>query len=135
MKFFVPVFEPLPPQYFIRVISDRWIGKSPCFFLDKKATDIAINMNSILEAHIVSMAEHLRLQLERITMGEKFRSDFQVENQIIFCEQYMVVQFIMCDVMSYVSPSIKQVDLHSKSACLGQIHDYEKLFNSKGWCI
>lgn len=26
VKFFVPVFEPLPPQYFIKVISDRWIG-------------------------------------------------------------------------------------------------------------
>lgn len=26
VKFFVPVFDPLPPQYFIRVISDRWIG-------------------------------------------------------------------------------------------------------------
>ncbi|KAJ8316877.1 hypothetical protein KUTeg_004781 [Tegillarca granosa] len=26
VKFFVPVFEPLPPQYFIRVISDTWIG-------------------------------------------------------------------------------------------------------------
>jgi len=26
VKFFVPVFEPLPPQYFIRVLSDRWIG-------------------------------------------------------------------------------------------------------------
>jgi pre-mRNA-splicing helicase BRR2 len=22
----VPVFEPLPPQYFLRVVSDRWIG-------------------------------------------------------------------------------------------------------------
>jgi pre-mRNA-splicing helicase BRR2 len=22
----VPIFEPLPPQYFIRVVSDRWIG-------------------------------------------------------------------------------------------------------------
>ena len=27
VKFFVPVFEPLPPQYFIRVISDTWIGE------------------------------------------------------------------------------------------------------------
>ena len=27
VKFFVPVFEPLPPQYFIRIVSDRWIGK------------------------------------------------------------------------------------------------------------
>lgn len=27
VKFFVPVFEPLPPQYFIRVVSDRWIGR------------------------------------------------------------------------------------------------------------
>ena len=26
IKFFVPVFEPLPPLYFIRVVSDRWIA-------------------------------------------------------------------------------------------------------------
>nr|XP_009857905.1 U5 small nuclear ribonucleoprotein 200 kDa helicase [Ciona intestinalis] len=26
VNFFVPVFEPLPPQHFIRIISDRWIG-------------------------------------------------------------------------------------------------------------
>jgi len=26
VKFFVPVFEPLPPQYFIKVVSDRWIA-------------------------------------------------------------------------------------------------------------
>lgn len=26
IKFFVPVFEPLPPQYFIRIVSDRWIN-------------------------------------------------------------------------------------------------------------
>lgn len=23
---YVPVFEPLPPLYFIRVVSDRWLG-------------------------------------------------------------------------------------------------------------
>ncbi|XP_031639377.1 putative U5 small nuclear ribonucleoprotein 200 kDa helicase, partial [Contarinia nasturtii] len=26
VKFFVPVFEPLPPQYFLRIVSDRWIS-------------------------------------------------------------------------------------------------------------
>ena len=26
IKFFVPVFEPLPPQYFIRVVSDCWLA-------------------------------------------------------------------------------------------------------------
>ncbi|CAK8692210.1 U5 small nuclear ribonucleoprotein 200 kDa helicase-like [Clavelina lepadiformis] len=26
VNFFVPVFEPLPPQYFIRIISDHWIA-------------------------------------------------------------------------------------------------------------
>uniref|UniRef100_A0A8C3UDX9 Activating signal cointegrator 1 complex subunit 3 n=1 Tax=Catharus ustulatus TaxID=91951 RepID=A0A8C3UDX9_CATUS len=26
VTFFVPVFEPLPPQYFIRVVSDRWLS-------------------------------------------------------------------------------------------------------------
>ena len=27
LNFFVPIFEPLPPQYFIRVVSDKWLGK------------------------------------------------------------------------------------------------------------
>ncbi|KAJ0170074.1 hypothetical protein K1T71_014680 [Dendrolimus kikuchii] len=26
VKLFVPIFEPLPPQYFLRVVSDRWIA-------------------------------------------------------------------------------------------------------------
>ena len=26
VKFFVPIFDPLPPQYFIRVVSDRWLA-------------------------------------------------------------------------------------------------------------
>ncbi|XP_055327556.1 U5 small nuclear ribonucleoprotein 200 kDa helicase-like [Paramacrobiotus metropolitanus] len=26
IKFFVPMFEPVPPQYFIRVVSDKWIA-------------------------------------------------------------------------------------------------------------
>lgn len=30
ITFFVPVFEPLPPQYFIRVVSDRWLCECPC---------------------------------------------------------------------------------------------------------
>lgn len=30
ITFFVPVFEPLPPQYFIRVVSDRWLCECVC---------------------------------------------------------------------------------------------------------
>lgn len=26
VSFFIPIYDPLPPQYFIRVISDRWLG-------------------------------------------------------------------------------------------------------------
>ena len=26
VNFFVPIFEPLPPQYFIRLVSDKWIA-------------------------------------------------------------------------------------------------------------
>jgi len=36
IKFFVPVFEPLPPQYFIRIVSDKWLGRlmfSQCLLL------------------------------------------------------------------------------------------------------
>lgn len=40
VKFFVPVFEPLPPQYFIRVVSDRWLGK---FFLHSRLKTILEN--------------------------------------------------------------------------------------------
>lgn len=29
VTFFVPVFEPLPPQYFIRISSDRWLCECP----------------------------------------------------------------------------------------------------------
>lgn len=31
LKFFVPVFEPLPPQYFIRIVSDKWLGENLWF--------------------------------------------------------------------------------------------------------
>lgn len=31
VKFFIPVFDPLPPQYFIRITSDRWIGAETVF--------------------------------------------------------------------------------------------------------
>ena len=26
LVFTIPIFEPLPPQYFVRVVSDRWLG-------------------------------------------------------------------------------------------------------------
>lgn len=26
IKFFVPVYEPMPPLYYIRCISDKWLG-------------------------------------------------------------------------------------------------------------
>ena len=26
LNFTVPIFDPLPPQYYIRVVSDRWLG-------------------------------------------------------------------------------------------------------------
>lgn len=47
MKFFVPVFEPLPPQYFIRVVADRWIGKSLLFSFDVH-TEIVIFGDAII---------------------------------------------------------------------------------------
>lgn len=33
VTFFVPVFEPLPPQYFIRITSDRWLCKFLFLFI------------------------------------------------------------------------------------------------------
>jgi pre-mRNA-splicing helicase BRR2 len=31
VEFHVPIFEPLPPQYFVKVLSDRWIGSESIF--------------------------------------------------------------------------------------------------------
>eukprot|EP00002_Diphylleia_rotans_P023954 TRINITY_DN471_c0_g2_i6.p1 TRINITY_DN471_c0_g2~~TRINITY_DN471_c0_g2_i6.p1 ORF type:complete len:1922 (+),score=509.87 TRINITY_DN471_c0_g2_i6:33-5798(+) len=31
VEFHVPIFEPLPPQYFVKVVSDRWIGSESVF--------------------------------------------------------------------------------------------------------
>ena len=28
MVFTIPIFEPLPSQYYVRAVSDRWIGSS-----------------------------------------------------------------------------------------------------------
>uniref|UniRef100_A0A8C1DTC0 Activating signal cointegrator 1 complex subunit 3 n=1 Tax=Cyprinus carpio carpio TaxID=630221 RepID=A0A8C1DTC0_CYPCA len=36
VTFFVPVFEPLPPQYFIRIASDRWLCKDQNPYLYQK---------------------------------------------------------------------------------------------------
>jgi pre-mRNA-splicing helicase BRR2 len=34
LNFTVPIYEPLPPQYFIRVVSDKWLGsQTVCQFL------------------------------------------------------------------------------------------------------
>ena len=40
LKFFVPVFEPLPPQYFIRIVSDKWLG---LYFI---LTDFNLHVNN-----------------------------------------------------------------------------------------
>ena len=26
VSFFVPIYEPVPPQYFVRIVSDRWLS-------------------------------------------------------------------------------------------------------------
>lgn len=30
VRFFVPILDPLQPQYFIRIVSDRWLGSETC---------------------------------------------------------------------------------------------------------
>lgn len=51
VKFFVPVFEPLPPQYFIRLVSDRWIGENDyylaCCFKTIYIKNLFVNLNSL----------------------------------------------------------------------------------------
>ena len=44
LKFFVPVFEPLPPQYFIRIVSDKWLGENLWFTL---------NIHSLYQAQLL----------------------------------------------------------------------------------
>lgn len=39
VKFYVPVFETLPPQYFIRVVSDKWIASE---------TQVAVSFRNLI---------------------------------------------------------------------------------------
>ena len=32
VKMFVPVFDPMPPLYFVRIVSDRWLGSETVKF-------------------------------------------------------------------------------------------------------
>uniref|UniRef100_A0A6N2K3P8 U5 small nuclear ribonucleoprotein 200 kDa helicase n=1 Tax=Salix viminalis TaxID=40686 RepID=A0A6N2K3P8_SALVM len=36
LNFTVPIYEPLPPQYFIRVVSDKWLGSQTASYLARK---------------------------------------------------------------------------------------------------
>ena len=55
IKFFIPMYETLPPQYFIRVISDRWLSSE---------TQIAVSFkNLILPEKQSPPTELLDLQL------------------------------------------------------------------------
>ena len=47
VHFSVPMFEPLPPQYYVRAISDRWLG---CEAIQPLPLD-EITLPSIAPAH------------------------------------------------------------------------------------
>lgn len=55
ITFFVPVFEPLPPQYFIRVVSDRWL----CEYL--------LSL-SLLGAYLLKMGEGFLLSCSLVSV-------------------------------------------------------------------
>ena len=38
VKFFVPIFDPLPPHYFVRIVSDRWLGSESTFPISFRQT-------------------------------------------------------------------------------------------------
>lgn len=79
LKFYVPIIEPLPPQYFLRVVSDSWIGSE---------TQLPVSFRHVmLPEKLVPSTELLDLQPLPITAirntdFEKFYSNFKQFNPI-----------------------------------------------------
>nr|XP_027194673.1 U5 small nuclear ribonucleoprotein 200 kDa helicase-like [Dermatophagoides pteronyssinus] len=80
VKFFIPIFDPLPPQYFIRVTSDRWIGAETVFpvsfrhlILPEKFTP----PTELLDLQPLPLSAFRNVQFERL-----YKNDFQSFNSI-----------------------------------------------------
>lgn len=66
INFFVPVFEPLPPHYFIKIVSDQWIGGWGC---NNFAGECLLK---ICNFHLLGSETQLPVSFRHLILPEKF---------------------------------------------------------------
>lgn len=84
VKFFVPVFEPLPPQYFLRIVSDRWIGAEtqlPVSFRHLILPEKNLPPTELLDLQPLPVSALRTPELEAVYQ-EKFRQFNPIQTQV-----------------------------------------------------
>lgn len=85
IKFFVPVFEPLPPQYFLRIVSDRWIGAEtqlPVSFRHLILPEKNLPATELLDLQPLPITALRRAQFEQLYTGQFVHCKFAQFNPI-----------------------------------------------------
>lgn len=98
VTFTVPLFDPLPPHYFVRVVSDRWLGAGtqlpisfrhlilpekyapPTELLDLQATPLAAVKDDVFEAIYASQIRHLNP-----IQTQAFPAIFNSDDNVLLC--------------------------------------------------
>lgn len=85
IKFFVPVFEPLPPQYFLRIVSDRWIGAEtqlPISFRHLILPEKNLPATELLDLQPLPITALRQTQFEQLYNGQFAQCKFAQFNPI-----------------------------------------------------
>ena len=85
LSFTVPLYEPLPPQYFIKIISDRWIGSEsllPISFRNLILPEKYPPHNELLDLQPLPIAALKNLNYESIYKEIKFNQFNPIQTQV-----------------------------------------------------
>ncbi|CAG9834327.1 unnamed protein product [Diabrotica balteata] len=151
VKFFVPIFEPLPPQYFLRIVSDRWIGAEtqlpvsfrhlilpeknfpPTELLDLQPLPITALRNEQFESlysEKFPQFNPIQTQWDVLSRRWKQRKNVQNVNLFIVDELHLLggedgpVIEVVCSRMRYISSQIeKPIRIIALSASLADYKD------------
>jgi pre-mRNA-splicing helicase BRR2 len=149
INFFVPIYEPLPPQYFIRVISDKWLSSEtqlpvsfrhlilpekhapPSELLDLQPLPISAVRNTIYESFFASKFSHFN-SVQTQVFNAIYGADGNTLITAPTCGKTSIAELaILRHLASDDQPSV--VYCHSNEAqCESLYTDWSKRFETLG---
>eukprot|EP00051_Salpingoeca_urceolata_P033013 m.18457 g.18457 ORF g.18457 m.18457 type:complete len:2150 (-) comp5725_c0_seq1:68-6517(-) len=85
VEFFVPITEPMPPQYFIRVVSDRWIASEtqlPVSFRHLILPEKFAPHTELLDLQALPISALRNVELETLYKGFKTQTFNAIQTQV-----------------------------------------------------